>query len=179
MRAHLLNQLGLLFFVHRIQGLFELLGCHWARVHFDLVRGALAGRVEVDKIYLSHRAFFAPGPVSSSSTAETCVARFRFTSGAVHVRIDCVSSPGSVTVSSSASPAERAGSAYVHRDWDVVHAAGRVGGVEAVRIIEGSIWVALEVSLKVRKCSSAEAAGLELWTWDVRCIAALLFQYVV
>ena len=117
--------------------------------------------------------------MSSSSTAEACVTRFRFTSGAVHIRIDCVSSPGSVIVSSSASSAERAGSAYVHWDWDVVHAAGRVGGVETVRVVERSVWVALEVPLEVRKCSSAEAARLELWTWDVRRIAALLFQYVV
>ena len=139
----------------------------------------MAGCVEVNKIYLSHRAFFASGPVSSSSTAEACVARFCFASGAIHIRIDCVGSPGSVIVSSPAPSTERAGSAYIHWDWDVVHAAGRVGGVEAVRVIERSVWVALEVPLEVRKRSSTEAARLELWTWDVRRIAALLFQYVV
>ena len=174
-----MDQLHLFFFVHSVQSFLELLGCHWARVHFDLVRGTLAGRVEVDQIYLSHRAFFTPGPVSSSSTAEACVAWFRFASGAVHVRIDCVSSPGSVIVSSSAPSAERAGPAYVHWDWDVVHAAGRIGGVETIRVIERSVWVALEVPLEVCERSSAEAARLELQTWDVRRIATLLFQYVV
>ena len=174
-----MDQLRFLFFVHSIQGFFELLGRHWARVHFDLVGGALAGRIEVNQIYLSHWAFFAPGPVSSSSTTEARVARFCFASGAIDVRIDCVSPPGSIIVSSSSAPsAERTGSAYVHWDWDVVHAAGRVGGVETVRVIERSVWIALEVPLEVRK-RSAEAARLELWTWDVRRIAALLFQYVV
>ena len=136
-------------------------------------------RVEVDQVYLSHRAFFAPGPVSSSSTAEACVARLRLASGAVHVCIDCVTSPGSVIVSSSAPSAKRAGSAYVHWDWDVVHAAGCIGGIETIRVIECPIWVALEVPLEVRECSSTEAARLKLWTWDVRRVAALLFQYVV
>jgi hypothetical protein len=117
--------------------------------------------------------------MSSSSTVEACVTRFRLASGTVHVRIDCVSPPGSVIVSSSAPPAERAGPAYVHWDWDIVHAAGRIGGVETIWVIERSVWITLEVPLEVRKCSPAEAAGLELRTWDVRRVAALLFQYVV
>ena len=175
-----MDQLRFLFFVHSIQSFFELLGRHRARVHFDLVRGALAGRIEVNQIYLSHWALFASGPVPSSSTAEAGVARFCFASGAVDVRIDCVSSPGSVVISSSsASPAERAGSAYVHWDWDVVHAAGCIRGVETIRVIECPVWVALEIPLEVRKRSSTEAARLELWTWDVRRVAALLFQYIV
>ena len=135
---------------------------------------------EVDQVYLGHWAFSAPGPMSRSSITEASVVRFRFASGAVRISIDCIGPPGSVVVSSSsASPAECTGSAYVHWDWDVIHTAGRVGGVEPIWVIECPVRVALEVSLEVCERSSAEAARLELWAWDVRRIAALLLQYIV
>ena len=133
--------------------------------------------LEVDQVYLGHWAFPASGPVSCPSTTEACISWFRFASGAVHVCVDRIGPPGFVVVSSSASPAKRAGSAYVHWYGHIVHATGCVGGIEAIwilLIIERSIWVALEVPLEVRECAATESTRLELWAWNVGRIAALL-----
>ena len=131
---------------------------------------------------MGHWAFSAPGPVSCPSAAEAGVAWFRFASRAVYVGVDCVGSPEPAVVPSSSAPStECASSSYVHWDWDVVHATGCVGGVEAVRIlvVECSVRVALEVLLEVCKCAAAKPSRLELWARYVGRIAALLFQYVV
>ena len=118
--------------------------------------------------------------MSSSSAAEARITRFRLASGAVHVCINCIGPPGSVVVSSSStSPAECTGSPYVHWDRNVVHTAGRVRGVEAVRVIERPVRVTLEVPLEVCKRSSVKAARLKLWARDVSRVGALLLQYVV
>ena len=113
-----------------------------------------------------------------SSAAETGVAWFRLALGAVHVSVCHIGSPEPAVVSSSsASSSERASSPYVHWDRDVVHAARCIGGVKAVwvlLIIESSVWVALEVSLKVRERAATKSSRLELWVWNVGCIAALL-----
>ena len=116
--------------------------------------------------------------MSGSSTAEARIARFRFASGAIHVSIHRIGPPGSVVVSSSASSTERTGPSYVHWDRHVIHAARRIRGVEAVRIllvIERPIRVALKVSLEICECAAAESSRLELWARNVGRIAALLF----
>ena len=116
--------------------------------------------------------------MSGSSAAEARIAQFRFASGAIYVGIHGVGPPGSVVVSSSASPTKRTGPSYVHWDGYVIHAARRVRGVEAVWIllvVERPVRVALKVSLEVCKCTAVEPSGLKLWARDVGRVAALLF----
>ena len=118
-----------------------------------------------------------------SSVTEASVSWFRLASGAVRVGVSCVGSPEPAVVSSSsASSAKRTCSTYVHWNRHVVHAARRIRGVEAIwvlLVIERPVWVALEVSLKVCECAATKSSRLELWTWDIGRIAALLFQYIV
>ena len=118
-----------------------------------------------------------------SSAAEAGIAWFCLASGAVHISISHIGFPEPAIVSSSsASSAERASSSNVHWDRNVVHTAGRVGGVEAIwvlLIVEPSVRIALEVSLKIHERSAAEPLRLKLRVQDVGRIAALLFQDVV
>ena len=120
--------------------------------------------------------------MSRSSATETGVAWFCFTSGAVHVSVDCVGSPEPIVVSSSsASSTECASPPDVHWDQDIVHASGGVGGVEViwVLIVKPFIRVALKVSLKVCERATTKSSRLELRAWNVGRIATLLFQYIV
>ena len=121
--------------------------------------------------------------MSCPSASEAGISWFRFASGTIDVGVSRVGSPEPIVVSSSsASSAKRAGPSDVHWDRDVVHASWGIRGVESVwvlLIVEPFVRVALEVSLEIRKCSAAESSRLELWTWYVGCVTALLFQYVV
>ena len=114
---------------------------------------------------------------------ETGVSWFRLASGAVHVSVNRIGSPEPIVVSSSsASSAECTGSPYVHWDWDIIHAARRVGGVESVwvlLVIERPVWIALEVLLEIGERAAAESSRLELWAGNVGRVTTLLFQYVV
>ena len=121
--------------------------------------------------------------MSCSSTAEARIAWFSFASGAVDICVGCVGSPEPVVVSSSSvSSTKCTCPSNVHRDRDVVHATGCIGGVEAIRvllIIGRFVRVALEISLEIRERAAAEPSRLKLWSWYVGCVTTLLFQYVV
>ena len=120
--------------------------------------------------------------MSCSSAAEARVAWFSLASGAVDICIGCIGSPEPAVVSSSSvSSAECTCSSNVHGDRDVIHAAGCIGGVEAVRvlIIERSVRVALEILLEIRERAAAEPSRLKLWAWYIGRVTTLLFQYIV